>query len=321
MFALRLRLRRRYRLRCAVLLLAASVALGLWGWFVPAAEAAITATSAIAADAALAADLPVAAGASVDVSAASPVTEAAYIRFLASAEKFYKQVNEGKLREAAAELKRTETLFRSLPMDGIATAEGVDALAGILVELKRTAAAVSPAEGRWSEGAAKLRLAADALVHPANPLWHGYREVLRNDAAALEQAVKRLEAAGGEGGPATEPDRQAVREALATLSRRYELIRAPVLLSSSETFRVERADSVLRYAARLFGAAQADPARLARTLPAVREALEGLFPAGRDKAAFVPAIAGPPWVWPISVGAFIVTMLSWVGYRNYRAGR
>ncbi|MDB4867022.1 MAG: hypothetical protein JWR03_1355 [Cohnella sp.] len=226
--------------------------------------------------------------------------------FLRSAEALYDAAVRGDTFQTRLYLRQTEAELRALPMQRIATAEGIEALAQSVSRMKRTVAAVSTDPQNWKDEAAEIRLAADALAHPEAPLWHQYRRVLGEDVASLSAAIQKAGVSS------------ASLASLNRLKAHYELIRTSVLLHS-ETFLTERADSVLRYAQRLLVNPNTDPRLLTRLTPSLQESMEGLFPVKeKDQAAVVTPLAGPPWGWSAFMGTFIVSVLTWVGWRRYQ---
>ncbi|MFC7147203.1 sporulation protein YpjB [Cohnella cellulosilytica] len=247
-------------------------------------------------------------------SPASSVSGQAYEKFLATAERLYEAVNGGQLEAAVQRLGELERQLRSLPMKTIATAEGIRALAGDVAEMKRTVAALSPDEAKWKKGAASLRLAADALAHPDKPIWHRYRTVLQEDINKLAAAVESGTAKQG-GPPAP-----AVRAAFEPLAEHYGLIRTAALLRA-EPWKIERIDSALRYASRIYEAQAPKPELVRGTLEPIREALRELFPEGGGASeTLVPPLGAvpPSWGWSAMMGTFIVTILTWVGWKRYK---
>lgn len=230
--------------------------------------------------------------------------------FRESADKLYAAVSQGNRLEASRSLRELERSLRGLPLKGIATAEGVQALGGSVAEMKRAWASATPDAARLEAAAGEIRLAADALANPDKPMWHRYRPILKEDANALAAAV-------GDGTGFAGPD---ARSALERLKKHYRLIRTAASLRG-EPSAIERGDSVLRYAEKILKPDEPE-ASLARELaPSVREAMEGLFPAeGRETAA--PATFMPPsWGFAATIGSFIVTILSWAGWRRFRYER
>ncbi len=256
-------------------------------------------------------------GGQSDPSPASSVSGQAYEKFLASAERLYESVNGGQHEAAMQRLNDIERQLRSLPMKTIASAEGIRALAHDVAELKRTAVSLSPDEAKWKNDAASLRLAADALAHPDKPIWHRYRTVLQEDINKLEDALKAgtPEQDGLSGGSAS-----SVRSAFEQLSGHYGLIRTAALLRA-EPARIERVDSALRYASRIYEAQSPNPLHVRGTLEPIRESVLELFPEGGGASeTFVPPLGATPpsWGWSAMMGTFIVTILTWVGWKRYK---
>jgi sporulation protein YpjB len=225
--------------------------------------------------------------------------------FLRAAEALYNAALTGNIFEIRLSLRQTETRLRAFPMQRIATAEGIEALAESVARMKRTAAAVSVDPQKQVDAAAEIRLAADALAHRDAPLWRQYRKVLREDVVSLAVSIEKS-------GASSES-----RGRFEQLKRHYQLIRTSVLLES-EPFLTERADSVIRYTQRLLSNAKTDPGLLGELAVPLKDAMEGLFPGqGNDRAAVVPPVAAAPWGWSAFMGTFIVSVLTWVGWRRY----
>ncbi|WP_391571900.1 sporulation protein YpjB [Cohnella sp.] len=245
-------------------------------------------------------------------SPAASVPGQAYDNFLASAERLYDSVNKGQLEMSLKQLADIESQLRGLPMKEIASAEGVRALAHDVAEMKRVAVAVMPDEAKWKRGAASLRLAADALAHPDKPIWHRYRSVLQEDIGKL---AAELDKTAGK-----QPAAAAVHIAYEQLAQHYSLIRTAALLRA-EPSKIERADAVLRYASRIYEADSPKPELVAGTLPPIREAFRELFPqGGAASETIVPPLGAvpPSWGWSAMMGTFIVTILTWAGWRKYK---
>lgn len=228
--------------------------------------------------------------------------------FLQEAEALYEAANGGDRTSLLKHAATTEARLRALPMEGIATAEGIEALARSVSRMKRLASAVRPEPDKIRIQAAEIRLAADAIAHPQAPLWHRYGQILTEDIRLLEKAI------------ADQAGQQERVDRLRGLQAHYQMIRTAVLIHA-ETYKVERMDSVLRYAERILGAAQPNPAYAADLIPSLRDAVSGLFPAlapSTSAEAMVTPVSGPPWGWSAFMGVFIVAVLSWIGWRRYQ---
>jgi hypothetical protein len=222
----------------------------------------------------------------------------------------YEAVKRGDHGQVLRRLGEAESRLRELPLAEIRTAEGIEALAKTVAEMKRAAAAVTPDPDRLEKAAAALRLAADELAHPERPLWHQYRPLLADDIDQLERLAKGK--------------RRLPAEAAATYERlagHYRLIRTAALLRG-EPWKVERGDAVLTYAGRLIRAADADPALISGLFAPLREAMAGLFPPDPDAPpATVPVYVPPPWGFSAAIGSLILTVLAWSGWRRFRFER
>lgn len=250
------------------------------------------------------------AAASAEPAAAGGSGAAAIGAFHRSAESLYEALRQTDRLQATRALKELEDAFRSLPMTGIATAEGVQALAGSVTEMKRALVSVTPDDDRIEQAAGALRLAADALANSEKPIWLQYRSILREDVRSLEAGL----------GTKPESASPAARKAFESVEEHYRLIRTAAALSR-EPYVIERADSVMRYAERVLKPDRPDP-KLLKGLPAnIREAMEGLFPSGNEEPTAVPAVMPPTWGFTATIGSIIVTILSWAGWRRYRYDR
>jgi sporulation protein YpjB len=234
----------------------------------------------------------------------------AYNEFLVTAETLYDAVNRGNMEITLKSLRVIEYRFRTLPMNGIISVEGIAALADSITEMRRAVNAISPNEERWKAGAAALRLSADALARPDKPLWHQYRSILSEDVEALKKSLE--EASAARIIPAS-----AILS-LEKLAQHYSVIRTAVILKTEPSI-VERSDSVLRYTERILKAEKPNAEMLKGLVPALHSAMDALFPGDRETTALVPPVAPPPWGWSAMMGSFIVTVLTWVGWRRYRA--
>jgi hypothetical protein len=134
---------------------------------------------------------------------------------------------------------------------------------------------------------------------------------LREDVVRINNSIEK-NAAGSSKVP------EAALQAFDQLSQHYKVIRTAVLLKS-DPWKVERSDSVIRYASRILTANPPNAALWQGIITPLHEAMDGLFPGGKEaESAFVPTIAPPPWGWSAIMGSFIVTILTWVGWRRYR---
>ncbi|MFC5699916.1 sporulation protein YpjB [Cohnella faecalis] len=227
--------------------------------------------------------------------------------FRDAAELLYKSVQDGDKLESLRRMQQTERGFLALRLEGLTSVEGVQALSNSIAGLKRQIVSVSPDHQRWKTAAAEVRLAADALANPGEPMWHRYRAVVLDDLNSLDKALK------SEGASSLR-----ARSAFQALNNHYRLIRTAVLLST-EPFVAERADSAMAYASRVMSAAKADAKLTDNLIPALTNALEGVFPNKDEEPTVSVPASGPTWGWSAMIGSIVVAMLTWVGWRRYRS--
>ncbi len=236
-----------------------------------------------------------------------------YDRFLRSATVFYRAVNDDDdslMSQSAAVLQQR---YQSLPLSGIALMDGIQALGEQLNQTKRSIALAAPDKRRLKAEAASLLLAADAMANPTQPLWHDYRTVFSEDLRSLRVALN------GDGGAAAGgADLTGASEALWHLKAHYELIRTAALMKTAP-FNIVRSDNVLRYASIVIGSESSNLALAQGALQPLEEALLAIFPGASDEpSVVVPAVAGASWGWTAMMGSFIVTVLTWAGWRRYK---
>lgn len=253
---------------------------------------------------------PAIASAAENASPAAGSNDSAVGAFRSSAEALYDSLNEGDRLQAVRSMNELDDSFRKLPMTKIASAEGVSALAESVTEMKRALASASPDAERLQQAAGSLRLAADALANSGKPMWLQYRKILKQDTDELERAL----------GSQTDAVPEDAKTALKELQAHYALIRTAAAIQN-EPYVIERADSVLRYAERILAVDQPQAGLLRDLGTNIRYAMDGLFPASSQQPASVAPVMPSSWGFAATIGSFIVTILSWAGWRRYRYDR
>ena len=241
----------------------------------------------------------------------------AYDRFLGTALTLYKAASSGDAR--ALSQSRTVLAYRygQLPMPYKATEEGMRSLSDRVDRLGRLSeGAKRPDEQSLKAEAAAVYLAADAMANPQRPLWHDYRVVISDDLEALRKPL-------GADAKASERsvDYAKASEALRRLEAHYALVRTAALLGPSGEAAL-RADSALGYASTVLKAGVGDGALAESVWRSLNNAVLALFPSsdGQERSAtIVPVSPGVSWAWSATMGTFIVTVLTWVGWLRYRS--
>ncbi|MBW4085371.1 sporulation protein YpjB [Paenibacillus sp. S150] len=223
-----------------------------------------------------------------------------------AAEALYGYVLEGDVVKARQESDKVSQIFVSSSFEGLTTVEGINALSDVIIDLKAALAAVQPAPQKWEASAAKLRLAANSLNHPRQPMWLQYYKLIREDLNDMEQS-------------AAANDLKSWQAALERLQSRYDNIRPAVIISRPpET--VKAFDSWLSYAAGVPAASQpAGRSRLIEIISYGQDAARVMFGKEKDEPALSLPLAPQSYgAWGLLAGGFIIAALAYAAYRKYR---
>ncbi|MEK4327666.1 sporulation protein YpjB [Paenibacillus sp. FSL R7-0312] len=223
-----------------------------------------------------------------------------------AADALYAYVLEGDVVKARQESEEISQIFISSSFEGLTSVEGIHALSTVIMDMKSAVAAVEASPQRWEAAAARLRLAANSLNHPRQPMWLQYYKLVREDLNNMEQG-------------AAANDLKSWKDALARLQSRYDNIRPAVIISRPPEA-VNAFDSWISYAQGI--ATSAQPVERARLLEIVsygQDAARVMFGKERDEPALSLPLAPQPYgAWGLLAGAFILTVLAYAAYRKYR---
>ncbi|WP_151734494.1 sporulation protein YpjB [Paenibacillus tengchongensis] len=225
------------------------------------------------------------------------------------AEALYKLVLKGDVIHAREKSEEISRLFVASSYEGLTSVEGIHALAEVIMDVKATFAAAEISAERWEAAAARLRLAANSLNQPRQPMWLQYYKVIRED-------LNEMERSAGAGDPA------GWKSAVDRLQSRYDNIRPAVVISRSPEA-VNQFDSWLSYAAEIQSSSQQVPrARLLEIISYGQEAVRVLFGKERNEPALSRPLPPEQYgMWGWLGGAFILTALSYAAYRKYRGAK
>ncbi|MBT2288563.1 sporulation protein [Paenibacillus albidus] len=223
-----------------------------------------------------------------------------------SAEDLYGYVLEGnvaKVRQATDEVSR---IFVSSSFEGLTSVEGINALSSVIMDVKTAVSAVQSSPERWEAAAAKLRLAANSLNHPRQPMWLQYYKLIREDLNAMAQS-------------ASANDLKGWQTALSRLDSRYNTIRPAVIISRQPDV-VNVFDSWLSHAAGIPKSSQpSERAKLLEMVSYGQEAARVMFGKEKDEPALTTPLAPEGYSgWGMLAAAFILVALGYAGYRKYR---
>jgi sporulation protein YpjB len=243
-----------------------------------------------------------------NVSAAAEVSaKSRAIQLEQAAETLYGHVLEGDVIKVRQDTETISRLFVASSFEGMTSVEGINALSGVIIDLKAAIAGAEIAPQRWESAAARLRLAANSLNHPRQPMWIQYYKLIREDLNDMENS-------------ASANDLGAWKTALERLQARYDTIR-PAILISRQPEEVNAFDSWLSYAAGVPSSSQPlDRARLLEIVSYGQEAARILFGKEKEEPALSLPMAPESYgIWGLLGAGFILASLFYTGYRKYRA--
>ncbi|AKG35391.1 sporulation protein YpjB [Paenibacillus durus] len=236
-----------------------------------------------------------------------PVTaEANALKLEQQAETLYGFVTEGNINKARVTMDAISRLFVQSSFDGLTSVEGVNALSGAIIDMKAVVAEVSMQQERWEASAARLRLAANSLAHPRQPMWLQYYKLIREDLNDMEQSAAKSDMTGW-------------RTAVARIQERYDTIR-PAVIIARKPEEVNRFDAWLSYAAGLVsGSRPPEREELMNAVSHGREAARVMFGKEKDEPALSLPLAPREYGLAGWLGAgFILAALFYTAYRKYR---
>ncbi|MFM9278957.1 sporulation protein YpjB [Paenibacillus jiagnxiensis] len=217
----------------------------------------------------------------------------------------YKHAKEGNIIEVRRRLAEVVQLFGSGNVQKAMSVEGIHAFSGAILDVQEAVNAAGMSPEGVIQAAAGLRLAADVLAHPKEPLWQQYYKILYEDLKEAENQFAKGSASG-------------FAAAVARLQDHYDTIRPAVIISMPPSS-VNRTDSWLSFVKGAGGNPNTDPAAVKSALTAGRETLNVLFGREKDAAAFGPfMLAADDEALEWLIGCVILAALVYAAIRKYR---
>lgn len=216
-------------------------------------------------------------------------------------------------RQAAyAELQKMNKLLSHEMLRNYGNADGWLVMEKDAAEVER-ALAKGVKHSQWLEHTVRLRMGADALLNGSGALWLQYKALLLDDVNAINQAWKRQA-----GDPVA-----AARATLQGLAEHAARIETAAMFAGDPDRMNELMDRIA-YASRLLEGKQSSIPKIEvdQSIEAIRTAVKGVFLEDKQASA-VPAIApigsGHPLKWAFFLGMIISAVLTWTGWRKYKA--
>ncbi|WP_165861211.1 sporulation protein YpjB [Paenibacillus paeoniae] len=216
-------------------------------------------------------------------------------------------------RQAAfAELQKIHKLLGNEMLRSYGNEDGWSAMENDAAAIER-ALTSGVKHSLWLEHTVRLRIGADALINGKGALWHQYKVLLNHDVNAIKLAWKRQ---AGDPVAAARATMQGLREHAARIET--------AAMFAGDSIRMKELMERIAYAGRLLDEKQSTVAKteVDQSLEAIRMAVNGVFLEDKQTSA-VPAVAvpgsGQPLKWTLMLGTLISAVLTWTGWRKYKA--
>ncbi|MBO8170733.1 MAG: hypothetical protein H0Z33_02460 [Bacillaceae bacterium] len=183
--------------------------------------------------------------------------------------------------------------------------ESLEMMSRTIIEGKKAFAATELNEERLNWHALKIRLMIDALTHENQPLWKNYFGTYQEQLNQMGRAAEKK-------------DMAAFKKVLSENHQLYMTLRPSVMVShSAET--TEMMDSLYRF---IFSGVKKDPLswdELSGGVQQLKHAVQKVF-MGEERSTLAPhVIGGSPYVIIFGIAAIVISTLTYVGWRKYRA--
>jgi sporulation protein YpjB len=228
-------------------------------------------------------------------------------RFNQLGEMIYNHTLQGNFTEARKQMNEMGNLIPGMRLDGITTLLGVRALADTLLQGNREFNAVQMKPEALLFASTRIRLMADALVHPNTPLWLQYNKVIQEDLRVMEQGAKQKE--GNE-----------LKKAFTDLKSHYQTI-LPALQVSLQEEEITKIDSVFHYMQKELNYASISYPDVNRALKTLKEQWDTLFQLKPETTVLLPFIESndPVLIWMGWMGSIIFLILAFAAWRMRQA--
>ncbi|GGA38601.1 hypothetical protein GCM10007416_09420 [Kroppenstedtia guangzhouensis] len=224
------------------------------------------------------------------------------------AERVDQLVREGNREEAREELSKLAKSFSQGDFSNVhLSVEGIGALSDTLVDLDRELIRAMTQPEKLNEASKRMRLAFDALAHPAQPLWQSYVFRMGGEIRKMKRGIKK-------------DSPETVLSAANRLKADFRQIEPALWVSRKP----EIAGAVQSYVESIAGQAGKEPLPMVPLQSALEQWEKMIRPSllGKEEGVLAGAGEGPDWMKPaFIVGGVLLLALGYVGWRKYRVDR
>ncbi|WP_010273804.1 sporulation protein YpjB [Paenibacillus senegalensis] len=224
------------------------------------------------------------------------------------AEDMHNRAKNGDVSGAHFLLNQFSEELLTLPFAEISTLEGMKAVTDAVDEAKRTLVSANLSPQKALEVSVKIRLLADAMTHPHEPMWVQFYPRMKTEHRTMETAYKKQEL-------------ESAQSAVKLWEASYLTIR-PSLLVSRDPEAVNKLDSLLTFIKNRSAEANVPYEEILNALQALQQGIDEIFYKQQDQTAYLPMHGGgEPYIWSIGVGSIILTVLTFVAWRMFHSDK
>lgn len=225
-------------------------------------------------------------------------------QFNATAEELYHHVEEHNWESALRSVLLLEKQAMQISFSDVTHMEGVQALYGLIIDMKRHLAAISPDSTRSLQTAAKLRMASDAFIDPHQPMWQQYDSVLHDDVISMRQAYEQKEY-------------ERLRASYEQFKQHYAMIH-PALAIMKEPHLIEQYKSLFATLDQAISEHGINLTQVKEILSSLDALLDSTFERETESTQAELAANPQSMLFSFAIGSVIVSVLIYVGWRKYR---
>jgi len=144
----------------------------------------------------------------------------------------YQNISNNDYLEAKKTIEQISSITMLTSFKEFTAIEGLTAFNNLIIDIKRKLAKINPVQEELIFSCTQLKLATDALIHPAQPLWQRYYNIFTKNIEKLELDIKNNDFANFD-------------KDFKTLTNNYELIR-PSIIIQKESYLIQQFDSMFK---------------------------------------------------------------------------
>lgn len=208
-------------------------------------------------------------------------------------------------------LRLIETLksqLLALKYEGLTSIEGIQSLFGAVTRLQQSLIQVKPQLAQWDYAAKSVMLAVDVLSHQAQPMWLSYEKKVSGSFRSFIQSVKQQ-------------NKTVIFQNWNDFKTTIDLI-TPALEVQAKANSLDQWKAVNRYLDVRMKQSPIDYKGILRVEEEMNQLIRAIFNQDLHAISSIVILNEEQihtWTyWTISIGAIIVTVLSYVGYRKFK---